>query len=118
MKDRELGYARSEIDALGIKIESLKQEISFLRRRKSINGSIDFPSLLNPESIQPSAFKSPAIHNSDVASNVDPPCENMSLPGAAFVTAASPLPVFVNAASRPVVKVRRTLLPLPAPTPR
>jgi CRP-like cAMP-binding protein len=118
MRDRELGYARSEIDALGIKIESLKQEISHLRRRKSTNSSNGLPSLLNPESIQLSAFKSPAILSSDVASNVDSPCENMSLPGVAFVTAASPPPVNVNAASRPVVKVRRTLLPLPAPTPR
>lgn len=113
LKERELVYARSEIDALGLKIEGLERELSSLRRRKSINASNTFPLHLRPDLNQSNA-------SSDASYPVETHSENVSLPGAALVD-LPPAPVtslYSGSTSRPVAKSRRALVPLPAPTPR
>jgi CRP-like cAMP-binding protein len=117
-RERELGYAHSEIEALGAKIESLNQEISSLRRRKSINNSNSFSSQLNPDIIHSSAPSSPLSGSIPaVASNLDPHYD-VSLPGVVVSHATPPpvAPVHSSGAIRPATKIRRTLVPLPAPT--
>jgi CRP-like cAMP-binding protein len=117
-RERELGYARSEIEALGLKIESLNQEISSLRRRKSINSSSSVLSQSIPDSIHSSIPASVVIPT--VTSNFDSHNDSESLPGATLSHATPPpvAPVQSSGAIRPVSKLRRTLMPLPAPTPR
>jgi CRP-like cAMP-binding protein len=114
MKERELGYARSEIDALGLKIQSLEKEVISLRRRKSTDVSYAFPSShLVPQVIQIAA-------SYEVPAPVENHSEDVHLPGAARVD-LPPAPVAFShsgAPSRPVAKSRRALVPLPAPTPR
>jgi CRP-like cAMP-binding protein len=100
-KARELVYARSEIDALRLKIDDLQREISTLRRRKSATlASVQADA-------EASLFESAS------------PTESVSFPGS--VVDAPPVPRLATnfrAPSRPAIKVRRTLLSLPAPTPR
>jgi CRP-like cAMP-binding protein len=102
-KARELGYALSEVDALRLKIDDLQQEISTLRRRKSITASGTLVSA--PTKTEASLLQSAS------------PTESVSLPGSA-VDAPLPLTTHPLTPSRPVIKIRRALLSLPAPTPR
>jgi hypothetical protein len=98
---------------LGLKIESLQQEIIDLRRRKSVTGDNAFPSRIELDFIQPNA-------SSVVSISAGTHSDNVSLPGSASVDfhLAPVMSSHSSAVSRPVAKIRRALVPLPAPTPR
>jgi CRP-like cAMP-binding protein len=121
LKERELGYVRSEVEALTLKIKRLEAELLALRRRKSSH-EFCLPTTLSSDNVMLTTRGTPVIPSDalEVSSNSEPFPENLPLPGAATVDIqSSPIPFRqLERTSRPVFKSRRTLLPLPSETPR